>query len=57
MSNTPSLQDVYSIYASSMHASVDCPCVRKFDSVVEQVNVAQEFSLSNNPYSNTYNHD
>ena len=57
VSNTPSMQDVYSICASPMHASVDCPCISKSDCVPEQVNAAQGFPHSNNPYSNTYNHD
>jgi len=54
--NTPSEQDVCSICTSPMHASVDCPCVCKFDCVTEQVNAAQGFPLSNISYSNTYNH-
>ena len=41
VSSAPSMQDVYSICASLMHASVDCPCIAKSDCVTEQVNVAQ----------------
>ena len=50
VSNSPSMQDVYSLCASPMHASVDCPCIGKFDCVTEQVDVVQGFPLSNNPY-------
>ena len=50
------MQDVYSICVSLMHASIDCPCVGKFDCVAKQVNAAQEFPPSNNPYYNSYNH-
>jgi len=56
VSNAPSMQDVCSICPSPMHASIDCPCVVKFDRVTEQVNAAQGFPQSNNSYANTYNH-
>ena len=56
VSNAPNMQDVCSICASPMHASVDCPCISKSDCVTEKVNAAQRFPPSNNPYSNTYNH-
>ena len=50
------MQDVCWICASLVHGSVDYPCVGKSNCVTEQKNVAPGFSLSNNPYSNTYNH-
>jgi len=50
------MQDVYSICASPMHASVDCLYVSKSDCMTEQLNAAQGFPPSNNPYSNTYNY-
>ena len=56
VSNAPFMQDVCSICASPMHASVDCPCIGKSDCMTEQMNAAQGFLPSNNPYSNTYNH-
>jgi len=56
VSNAPNMQDVCSICASPMHASVDCLCIDKSDYVTEQVNATQGFPPSNNPYSNTYNH-
>ena len=31
------MQDVSLIYASLMHASVDCPCIGNFDCVTEHV--------------------
>jgi len=55
--NAPFIQGVWSICASPMHDFVDHPCVDKSDCVTEQVNSTQGFSLFNNPYSNTYNHD
>jgi len=54
VSNAPSIQDACSICAS--HASVDSPYAGKSDCVTEQVNTAQAFPSSNNPYFNTYNH-
>ena len=33
--NAPSMQDVFSICASPMHAFVDCPCAGKSDYVTE----------------------
>ena len=50
------MQDVCSICASPMHASIDCPCIGKSDCVTEQMNAAQGFPSSNDPYSNCYNH-
>jgi len=50
------MQDLCSICASHMYASVDYPCVGKFDCVPKQVNVAQEFPPFHNSYSNAYNH-
>ena len=38
VSNAPSIQDVCLIYASPVHASVDCPCIVNSDFVTEQVN-------------------
>jgi len=55
VSNALNVQDVCSICASPTHASVDYPCIGKSDCVTEQVNAAQGFPPSNNPYSNTYN--
>ena len=55
-SNAPSMQDMYSIFASLMHASIDCPCIGKSNYMTELVIAIQGFSPSNNPYSNTYNH-
>jgi len=40
VSNAPSMQDVCSICASPMRASVDYPCISKSDCVPEQVNAA-----------------
>jgi len=56
VSNAPNMQDVCSICAIPMHASVDCPYIGKLYCVTEQVNAAKGFPPSNNPYSNTYNH-
>ena len=56
VSEDPSTQDVCSICASLMHASVDCPCVSKSHYVTEQVNATQGFPPSNYPYSSTDNH-
>jgi len=50
------MQDVYSICASPMLASVDYPYIGKSDCVTQQVNAAQGFPPSTNPYFNTYNH-
>ena len=54
--NAYSMQDLYSICASPMHDSVDCPCISKSNYVLEQVNAARGSPPSNNPYSNTYNY-
>jgi len=56
MFDASSVQDMCSIYASPMHAFVECLCVGKSDCITEQVNAAQEFPLTSNPYSNTCNH-
>jgi len=56
MTNCSSMQDVCSICASPMHASFECPSIGPSDVVPEQVNAAQEFPQTNNPYSNPYNH-
>ena len=56
VSSVPNMQDVYLIYASPMHASVERLCIDKSGCMTEQVNVAQGFPPSNNPNSNTYNH-
>ena len=56
VSNAPNMQDVCSICASPMHASAECPCIGKSDCMTEQVNAAQGFPSSSNPYSNSYNH-
>jgi len=56
VSNAPSMQNVCLICASPIHASAKCPCIGKSDCMTEQVNAAQEFPPSNNPYSNTYNY-
>jgi len=55
VSNAPSMQDVCSICASPMRASIDYSRVCKFDCATEQVNATLGFSLSNNSYSNAYN--
>ena len=55
VANAPSMQDVCSICASLMHAFIDCLCISKSNCMPEQVNVAQGFPPSNNPYSNAYN--
>jgi len=39
-----------------MHASFKCPSVGPSHIVNEQVNVAQGFPPTSNPYWNTYNH-
>jgi len=39
VSNGPSMEDVFSICASPMHAFVNYPCIGKFDWAIEQVNV------------------
>jgi len=56
VSNARSMQDVCSICASPMHASVNCPCISKSDCVIEQVNAMHGFPPYNNPHSNTYNY-
>jgi len=56
ISNSSSMQDVRSICASPIHASFEYHSVGSSDVVNEQVNAAQGFSPTNNPYSNTYNH-
>ena len=55
VANSVSMRDVCSIYASPMHASFEWPLVGLSNEVAGQLNVAQGFSPTNNPYSNTYN--
>ena len=56
MANSSYVQDMCSICASLMHASFKCPSIGPSDVVTEQVNAAQGFPPTNNPYSNTDNH-